>query len=241
MKRIVSAAAAAAALWSSASASAGLLTVTDIGTVVGSYDGLGLFGTPGANLNDDSYMAVFTFDLSKATGFFNNGSQAYAEGGLTFGGSPSFVSEVLTINGVSAPSFGSFASEILAYNFGASSGQYQFAESAYGQFDSPIYYTGKESSADYYFALNGSITFDFTMPGKYTSANYMMYGYFNAYSETVNVDTGSLDGNWTSVDATLSSVTVSVPEPSTWAMMLAGFVGVGLAGSRAARKGTTLL
>ena len=70
-KSLVSATAAAAALWSSASASAGLLTVTDIGAVVGSYDGLGEFGTPGANLNGDSYMAVFTFDLSKATGFLS--------------------------------------------------------------------------------------------------------------------------------------------------------------------------
>jgi PEP-CTERM motif len=41
------------------------------------------------------------------------------------------------------------------------------------------------------------------------------------------VDSGSLD---------LSSVTSSVPEPSTWAMMLLGFVGLGFAFRRARRK-----
>ena len=33
-------------------------------------------------------------------------------------------------------------------------------------------------------------------------------------------------------EATVATVTVSVPEPSTWAMMILGFAGLGLAGSR---------
>ena len=64
MTKILVSAAAAIAFWSWSSASANVLTVTDIGTVVGGYDGLGLFGTAGADLIGNSYEAVFTFDLS---------------------------------------------------------------------------------------------------------------------------------------------------------------------------------
>ena len=36
------------------------------------------------------------------------------------------------------------------------------------------------------------------------------------------------------------ALTVGAPEPSTWAMMLLGFAGLGLAGYRTARKGAAL-
>jgi hypothetical protein len=108
--------AAAIALGSWSSASANALKVTDIGTVVGGYDGLGLFGTAGTDLVGDSYEAVFTFDLSGLSGGYNDGSLAYAYGGQIFGGSSTFVSEIVTINGVSAPTFGDSAGEVLAEN-----------------------------------------------------------------------------------------------------------------------------
>ena len=40
-------------------------------------------------------------------------------------------------------------------------------------------------------------------------------------------------GNFT---GTMTPVTVSVPEPSTWAMMLLGFAGLGFAGYRSTRR-----
>jgi hypothetical protein len=39
------------------------------------------------------------------------------------------------------------------------------------------------------------------------------------------------------VTATAAAATPTVPEPSTWAMLLLGFVGLGFAGYRASRKG----
>ena len=130
MTKILVSAAAAIAFGSWSSASANVLTVTDIGTVVGGYDGLGLFGTAGADLIGDSYEAVFTFDLSGLSGDNNDGSQAYAYGGQVFGGSSIFVSEIVTINGVSAPSFGESAGEIYAANAGSASAQSHFAARA---------------------------------------------------------------------------------------------------------------
>ncbi len=38
------------------------------------------------------------------------------------------------------------------------------------------------------------------------------------------------------VITTITSVTPSVPEPSTWAMMLLGFAGLGYAGFKRTRK-----
>jgi hypothetical protein len=38
------------------------------------------------------------------------------------------------------------------------------------------------------------------------------------------------------VITTITSITPSVPEPSTWAMMLLGFAGLGYAGFKRARK-----
>ena len=40
----------------------------------------------------------------------------------------------------------------------------------------------------------------------------------------------------TSVVGTLTVTVAAVPEPSTWAMMLLGFAGLGVAGYRASRK-----
>jgi hypothetical protein len=233
--------------WSSASAN--LLRVTDIGTIVGGYDGLGLFGTPGADLIGDSYEAVFTFDLSAVYGVFNNGGADAVYGGTVFGGSP-FVNEVVMINGVSRPPFGppmvgphvrtAQAGEIAAENVSTFSAQYHYAstvtELATPGFDA----LAEQDSADYYYAMNGSIPLDFTRPGRYTSANYLMYAYFDAFAEYDNLNTGESGGNWTSIDATLSSVTITAPEPSTWAMMLLSFAGLGFAGYRTSHKAASI-
>jgi hypothetical protein len=52
---------------------------------------------------------------------------------------------------------------------------------------------------------------------------------------------GSGDQTYGDLAPTTLTYTVAsraVPEPSTWAMMLAGFAGLGFAGYRAARKNT---
>ncbi len=246
MTKILVSAAAAIAFGSWSSASANVLMVTDIGTVVGGYDGLGLFGTAGADLIGDSYEAVFTFDLSGLS--YNDGSQAYAYGGQVFGGSSTFVNEIVTINGVSAPSFGESAGEIYAANAGSASAQSHFAASVTPVFTYPTFNLTSYISADYFVAPNDSIPLDYTQSGTYTSADYSMYAYFDAFSVSLDLQTGQSSGNWTAADVTLSSVTVSsvtlseplsptsVPEPSTWAMLLLGFAGLGFAGYRTSRK-----
>ena len=56
----------------------------------------------------------------------------------------------------------------------------------------------------------------------------------NAYLEFTDVT--AVDSVHGPVLSDITVVASSVPEPSTWSMFLLGFVGVGVAGYRAARK-----
>jgi hypothetical protein len=83
------AAAIAAGSWSSASAGSCvptdcMLVVTDLGTVVAGQDGLGHFGTTGADLTGASYEAVFTYDLALWEEFSNSPTTLYTLGGQDF-------------------------------------------------------------------------------------------------------------------------------------------------------------
>ena len=244
--------AAAIALGSSSSTSANVLKVTDIGRVVGGYDGLGLFGTAGADLVGDSYEAVFSFDLSGPSGSYSDGSRAYAYGGQIFGGSSTFVSEIVTINGTGAPSFEELGGEIVAENGTTFSAQSHYAASVTPVFTYPTFSLTSYISADYFFAPNNSIPLDYSQAETYTSADYSMYASFDAFSLSLDLQTGQSTGNWTAANVMLSSVTISsvtvgdspsptsVPEPSTWAMMLLGLAGLGFAGYGRSSKSDAL-
>ena len=61
-------------------------------------------------------------------------------------------------------------------------------------------------------------------------------GFFNATSFGITDGTfGSFTGNVTGAFASTGPAMVATPEPSTWAMMLLGFVGLGYAGYRKTR------
>ena len=53
---------------------------------------------------------------------------------------------------------------------------------------------------------------------------------------TLSVAPGTLAGGLNPEDLIVSVTTTPVPEPSTWAMMLAGFAGLGALAYRASRK-----
>ena len=62
-------------------------------------------------------------------------------------------------------------------------------------------------------------------------------GYWGIVDVLGSHGTGEAGGNL-GVTTTITSITPSVPEPSTWAMMLAGFAGLGYAGFRRSRQGS---
>ena len=60
-------------------------------------------------------------------------------------------------------------------------------------------------------------------------------GYWGIVDVLGSHGTGEAGGNF-GVTTTITSITPSVPEPSTWAMMLLGFAGLGYAGFKRMRK-----
>ena len=66
-----------------------------------------------------------------------------------------------------------------------------------------------------------------------TMKQYLSQGVFFETLTPGTTDNGDLTQGG---DYYIANVNVSVPEPATWAMMLTGFAGLGLAGYRASRK-----
>jgi hypothetical protein len=83
-----------------------------------------------------------------------------------------------------------------------------------------------------------SDTASFTIPGAILAAG-QTYTFDLLYSDQID---GSVNGIGTTqfydshTDGSFSTAAGAVPEPSTWAMMLIGFAGIGYAGYRSARK-----
>ena len=77
---------------------------------------------------------------------------------------------------------------------------------------------------------------DFTIAGLHVSDfTQNAKGYWGIVDVLGSHGTGEAGGNM-GVITTITSVTPSVPEPSTWAMMLLGFAGLGYAGFKRTRK-----
>jgi hypothetical protein len=225
--KLVSVVAAAVMLGGVSQASAAIMDVTYTGTVSSGTDTFGLFGIAGASLVGSSWVATYTFDTT--LGSPNSSStENFVTGGTIYGAGSSspVLSSMITINGVYKAVDGSHYGYDYGSNNGTYSSQYQAAQnyhSGYNEYlTSHIY--------NYYGSLPASITTPFT----YTvDAKDSQYGNYYLGNGTTSE----------SIYANLATLTVSehvgaVPEPSTWAMMLLGFAGVGFAAYRKRKNGT---
>ena len=80
-------------------ASASVYLATYTGTVIGGYDGSGVFGKPDTSLSGDSFVARFTYNTSVGVRGTNPGVSDNLYGGAVFS-LPSAVSATLEISGV---------------------------------------------------------------------------------------------------------------------------------------------
>ncbi|UPK00427.1 PEPxxWA-CTERM sorting domain-containing protein [Bradyrhizobium sp. 170] len=234
MKSRLLGALAGAALCSIASqASATIVNVTYQGIVTYDRDLTGVFGTVGGSndLVGQSYTAKFTFDTSLGTSTSNPGPYADQRvyGGTGYGTTSPVISSTVTI--------GSVTVSVPATYIGTAATQYNTDGSGFGQQTHLARYNNSAnniyadlSSQAYVYAYDGSVPFSLTGPFTYTPT-YVGYLSFNDYVYDRNLGQVIQD-TYVQANVTSLTVTTGVPEPSTWAMIILGFAGVGFAAYR---------
>jgi PEP-CTERM motif len=192
-------------------AAAAILTETFTGTVQFGVDTAGLFGAKGANLANSNYTATYVFD-STADPTMTLATDVFEEiGGSHFGTQTPWISATLRIGSVSYSVSGAYAAVLVTS--GSSSFMNDFEARSTAQpsatevFDNEI--EVKSTTAPNPTSLGSPFSYTSANPG---AGEFLIQGdNFELLPTTVSL---------TAVDA--------VPEPSTWAMMILGFLGIGM-------------
>lgn len=211
----------AATLALSTAAEAAIVITTYEGTIVGGQDVTGLLGTPGADLTGLTYAATFTINTSvnRTTGVDGIGPfDEVVSNGL---GSP-FLSATFTVG---ATTFNLPAPD--AFGAAARDGL-QFLHNSLGRYSYTFNFVSPDAPA--------LLDTPFSAAGNPSS-----YGSIYLYT----ADFADLDFYADTTIDQISSrvVTAGVPEPSTWALMILGFMGAGTAlrRSKACERGLVCL
>ena len=200
---------------SSGPASADIVQVTATGAVSGIF-GTGVFGAA----IGDQFSVVYTFDTSLGTPNLKNSSTL--EDLIFNGGSPSGSTAMVTLDGHTMTLLGSYSGAISGYNSGTASESFQQVVDGKG---GPTLWT------DFYNPTAG------IMPASVTTnfGHKCISGDFCNGFLYVNSTDGIQIANLT-VSLVDLSTTAAVPEPSTWAMMILGFAGIGFMAYRRKSK-----
>jgi hypothetical protein len=192
---------ACVAVASAAPASATIISFAYDGSITDGVDTSGLFGTAGADLTGDRVRVVFTFDTGLGERGTVTGTTDSLLGGTSVPGSPAspLVSALVTIDGHSTSIGGDLLASALTEG-----GVFNASEAIEDDADfvqAFVYTKDAPASLDTPFVPHG---------------------------------TGSGSFNIDRIDATsglsqIASADFAIPEPSTWAMLLTGFGGIGAA------------
>ena len=199
-------------------ASASVVTAAFTGTVTSAYDNIGLFGDVvpccgNPAYNSDSYTAIFLFDTSLGSGNTSNivgGISVY--GGTASSLSSPALSATVTVNGHTASIDGSYFSS--------------------------FYYDPSHllnTSTNVSNAPIGGNT-NYSLVEIFNNNPFPTAGFNLTYPDPPPTNAS---GNccYVSVVATIANVTVSTtPLPSTWLMLLSGFLGLGFLAYRGTKK-----
>lgn len=229
-----------AALLAATPAEAATYLITYTGTVASGYDDTGEFLAPGSIFNGEAFTAVMTLiaPLPGALGY-DNGVEASIYGGAGYP-APSPMSGTITINGVTRVFSGDWESLARHTNMCCAPG-YGGLDRVYHDINdyNPDWATdGAYLSTRLYFSIQSYsndflATQDYTAPLTYTiqpgdewEGGFLFSEYSNSFRTVHRNAQGRL--NPSTVTIALADVG-AVPEPATWAMMLAGFGMVGFA------------
>ncbi len=213
LRHILFGAAAVAALVASPASAASLLNIRATGVVSG-YDYAGVLGAPGAIYTNSSFLLTSQFDLTKGNRFIS------AQYDYVNGYSPAQPGKGTSQTGGNTAAWGNYFSILSVYHDASGSGPYSqlFANFQNGS-----------SNIDLFVSVQRA---DLTL----NSLNAVPHG---------NLCAGAIScqllvrhpGNSSAFITDLTSLTVSaaVPEPSAWALMIAGFATAGLSMRRRRR------
>jgi hypothetical protein len=241
MKSRLLGALAGAALCSFASqASATIVTVTYTGIVSSAIDQFGIFGPgDGYNLPGQTYIAKFTVDTSLGNHYSSPAPQdvqAYSGGSVIGVATSPITSATLTIGSVTASVPSTYSGLAITENvtdgpLAPLGGEHHYAEANNG---SDPY--NNNILVQSYLSAQGYVT-DGSTPWLTGQAYSPTSGEMDYLSLVDDAYHPSL-GNETFITGTVTSVAFSsaVPEPSTWAMMILGFAGVGFMAYRRKSK-----
>lgn len=224
-----------------ANADIAYITYSGVLETNGNNDYSGLFGTPGGNLGGLDFTAVFTLDTSKGQ-YWSNGSSS--EGWMGYGlDTP--ISVTVTVDGVTRA--------FNVYEGTSDGGSYTSLGSSTESHDDSIggyfldnAFTGQIAGQIYTPLGAPSALPSFGSPFDFAPDGVNLKGYFFVHLWGTSGEPGTFlysqtDGNGT--ESNLHRVTFEwadaapeVPEPATWAMLIAGFglAGAALRGRRTA-------
>jgi hypothetical protein len=214
------------------SASADIVTVTFTGTASGA-DINNYFNTGGNSVGGDTFTAKYIFDTSVTGATLSQGSALQ-----TLGGPPSLQSATLMINGGTV-SFGGpgVLDASVAAQLGSSTNTQANIYTA--SFTARVF--------DNYFPLIDGLKLEIDGRGSATGLPFDLLT-DASFTYTSGTNTPAIDGgsffarNGEQINLTTNGVTVdvqsvaAVPEPSTWAMMVLGFAGLGFLSYRRGRR-----
>jgi hypothetical protein len=217
-----------------ATASAALIDVIYKGVVSNggsSPDEIGLYGPAGADLTGDAFTATFNMDTSKGAPLFT-ATENYIHGGTTYGIESPIIKATLEINGKSATIDGSVNGSVQAFlgQSGVPNQQSHYVADANGN-SLLLYVTDANSSSV------GNIPFTIDIPLDFNFGSSEIGGLFAQFhsgglATALDLSSTELIYQYPSADGGGGAV----PEPSTWALMLLGFVGLSAFGYRRTRS-----
>jgi hypothetical protein len=224
--------AALAALAVAQPSSAAIITVTVSGTLSSGFDQSGMFGAANTDLTGAIFSVVEYFDTTKGQLVLggSGGTSDILAGGFGVNGLPSPGSAIVTVNGISSSVSGNQIGLLQTRTNGATSSS-QVNEVTFGP--------GLTTENGVAFGLSSSAPLHI-LDGWHTDCPAIedCHGGFSfeqyTYLSQPDLPAAYVYSNHGAFDVDSIDVTVTaVPEPATWAMMIAGF---GLTGAALRRR-----
>lgn len=219
--RLLAGAVTAAGLLAAMPAAAAVKIAKYSGIVESGYDQTGVFAAPGSDLTGYSWVATYTYDKTLG-GVQNTDGVSFEEsyGGPGYGvaGSP-ILSASITINGVTRSVAGTQAGLVYSGNSPFVTHYAQdFSDDGVTQINNVVY--------NYNYAAGAPVSLDQSF-GPVAAAGG--FGYSRWYNFNYSTGTYTEDAQVYLGSDAVYSVGNAVPEPASWALMIAGFGLIGTA------------